>query len=300
MKRVRFRTDEDPRPVMRRRTAPALAVLLCLAPLRGQEAPATRPVSEPLAPFSIDVPPSTARIDMVPIPASPDGAVAPFWLGATEVTWDVYDVFAFGLDVAPGGGAADAVTRPTKPHIPPDRGLGHRGHPVISVTRRAAMEFCRWLSARTGRRFRLPTEAEWEHACRGPGGGRFAGGEDAAFLPDVAWFAANSGGKPHPVRTRGPGPWGLHDMHGNVAEWVFTDAGRRVAMGGSFAEAADAVAAGARAIQDRSWNRSDPNIPKSLWWLSDAPFVGFRVLCEPAPAEEATTRPGQGAKEGDR
>ena len=93
-------------------------------------------------------------------------------------------------------------------------------------------------------------------------------------------LAGNAGGTPHPVGTKAAGALGIHDLLGNVLEWV-TGADGPLTRGGSFRDGADGVQPDSRARQDPSWNSTDPQIPKSRWWLSDAPFVGFRIVREP-------------------
>lgn len=256
----------------------ASVVLHALAPA----APAQQAKDpEPGKPFRQEVAATAYAIEMVPIPASEDGSIKPFWMSRTEITWDVFDVYAFRLDEGePGGEGVDAVSRPSKPYLPPDRGLGHEGYAAISVGFKNAQEFCNWLSARTGRHYRLPTEAEWEHACR-------AGGAESPPLDEIAWHAGNSEGVPHPVGTKKPNAWGLHDMHGNVLEWVVGADGKPVTCGGSWRDPPEKVGCGARQKQDPSWNSTDPQVPKSKWWLSDGPFVGFRIVCDPEPRGKA-------------
>jgi formylglycine-generating enzyme required for sulfatase activity len=198
--------------------------------------------------------------------------VAPFYLGRTEVTWELYDHFAFGLDTVRVTGGAAAIARPSRPYGAPDYGFGHQGYPVISVTREAAAAFAVWLSLRTGHRYRLPTDAEWQRAAD------LAGSEP---LDRLAWHAGNAGAKSHPVTVRPADALGLHDLFGNAAEWVVSADGRRVTRGGSWRDALATVGPHARAVQDDSWNERDPQFPKSSWWLSDAPFVGFRLVREP-------------------
>jgi formylglycine-generating enzyme required for sulfatase activity len=171
----------------------------------------------------------------------------------------------------------DAFARPSKPYILMDRGFGHAGYPAISVSHKGAVEFCKWLAHKTGKRVRLPTEAEWEQAAK-------LGAGAAVPLGDVAWFKDNSELDmritTHPVATKKPDALGLYDVLGNAAEWTTSTAGTGVARGGSFREAADAVTPLARRLDDKSLNRTDPQIPRSVWWLADGGFIGFRVLCE--------------------
>src|SRR5690349_24303786 len=90
-------------------------------------------------------------------------AIKNIWIGETEVTWDLYDIFAFRMDLTPEQNAADfdAENRPSRPYGAPDRGFGHKGFAALSMAHPAAVKFCQWLSAKTGRKYRLPTEAEW-------------------------------------------------------------------------------------------------------------------------------------------
>ena len=91
--------------------------------------------------------------------------------------------------------------------------------PVEQVSWDDAVKFCGAISKRTGKTYRLPTEAEWEYACRAGSTTEYCFGDDEKSLGDYAWHFENSGGKPHPVGRKKPNAWGLHDMHGNVWEW---------------------------------------------------------------------------------
>src|SRR5690606_8434108 len=104
-----------------------------------------------------------------------------FWISATEVPWDVYDVYVFGLDESAATPDADAVIKPSKPYVLPGDSFGHAGFPALGMTPRAAEHFVEWLSAKTGHPYRLLTEAEWEHACG------LATASAAALDDDMAW-----------------------------------------------------------------------------------------------------------------
>jgi formylglycine-generating enzyme required for sulfatase activity len=283
--------------------AAIVGLATCASPQPVAEGPAAAETSEPpeLAPFTELISGTTVTFEMLPIPAGTvtiapgaDGEaepqeveVGPFWMAETETTWDLYDIFMYELDNPDRepSPTADAVSRPSRPYIPPDRGFGHAGYPAISMTRMGAEEFCRWLSAKTGRRYRLPTEPEWIHAA-GPAGSTWFFGDDVAQLDEVAWHARNSRDSTHPVGEKAPNPHGLRDVYGNAGEWIAaatgdaSGGGRRSILGGSFLDEPADCATRSRHEQDRSWNSTDPQIPKSPWWLSDGSFVGFRVVCE--------------------
>jgi formylglycine-generating enzyme required for sulfatase activity len=225
------------------------------------------------------IPGTLVAFEMAPVPGGTvtvggkTVTVAPFLIGRTEVTWDMYDVFELGLDVKAGGGA-DAVARPSRPYGAPDYGWGHAGYPAISIAFPAAQAFAEWLSAKTGKKYRLPTEAEWTLAAQLAAKGRADAGA-------IAWHDGNADAKTHPVGTKKPDALGLFDLFGNAAEWVTTGDDSYVTRGGSFRDPDKGVGPEARSVQDESWNARDPQLPKSRWWLSDGPFVGFRLVREP-------------------
>jgi formylglycine-generating enzyme required for sulfatase activity len=292
------------------------------------------PAADELVPYTETIPGTNLKFEMVPLPGgkfimgSPatekgrgadegpqvEVEIAPFWMGKFEVTWDEYDVFGFQQDLKKkrqmkvdlaaqpaNEKAADAVTRPTPPYADETFGYAREGHPVISITHHAAMEYCAWLSAKTGKTYRLPTEAEWEYAARAGTKTAYSFGADPKLLGDYAWFAGNSQTKPHPVGKKKPNPWGLHDMHGNVAEWVldryrksFYATLKKGAIspvllpgeeeypnpvrGGSWDDPPERLRSAARRASSKEWNRRDPQEPQSIWWLTEATNVGFRVV----------------------
>lgn len=226
-----------------------------------------------------------------------------FWLGQTEVTWNEYEEFYFGgsppdLPVE-SRDRVDAVSRPTPPYGAPDRGWGAGSRPAMSMTYLAAERYCQWLSALTGKSYRLPTEAEWEYACK-------AGDEtepmvDPSALEAIAWSSVNSRKKTQEVALKRPNPWGLFDILGNVSElcsdrydadyykshpptsWPHNPKGpklgnQRVVRGGSFLADSTKLRCSRREHTTRiECLVTDPNEPKSKWWYSDCFHIGFRI-----------------------
>lgn len=224
--------------------------------------------------------------------------VAAFWMQVHEVTWDEYHLFMFATQSGSPGShdVADAITKPTHPYVDMSFGMGIHNYPAISMTQHAANKYAEWLSAKTGEFYRLPTEAEWEYACRAGTTTPYYFGSDSARLGEFAWFKGNSGGRYHQVGTKKPNPWGLFDMAGNVMEWTLDQYApyRRgtfefpwvrpvkpypiAVRGGSWADSADDLRCAARVPSDPSWKRQDPQLPKSIWYETDAQWLGFRLI----------------------
>ncbi len=232
------------------------------------------------------IPGTLVTFEMIAVPAGTTTVagkavqVPAFLIGRTELSWDAYDAYMLSRPDAaekPVTGA-DAVSRPSRPYGAPDYGWGHRGFPAISIARGAAEAFCAWLSTRTGRKYRLPTEAEWVRVAALASGAKPI---TAARMDALAWHGGNAKGTTHASGTRQADLLGLHDLFGNAAEWVVSDDGKNVVRGGSFRDTRQGVGPQARAEQDDSWQERDPQIPKSRWWLSDGPFIGFRIVREP-------------------
>lgn len=278
-----------------------------------------------LAPYSEVIPESDVSIEMVPIPGgtflmgSPveDGnegpqrpvKVGPFWMGAYEITWDQYELFVNeelsgvttikslnGVDIE-----VDAISTPTPMYIDMSFGMGKTGYPAVNMTHYAAVMYAKWLSAKTGHFYRLPTEAEWEYAARAGSETAYYFGDDTSQLDTYAWFEENSDGGYAKVGTKQANAWGLYDMFGNVAEWTTdqyfenyheklegepadnpwfkpTSLYPRSVRGGSWKDDADEIRTTSRQGSSKIWKQRDPQMPKSIWWLTDAPFVGFRLV----------------------
>ena len=131
-------------------------------------------------------------------PQHPARISKPFWLGKHEVTQQQWEA-VMGSN--------------------PSKFAGKPQNPVEQVNWQDCQAFLGKLGARSGRTCRLPTEAEWEYACRAGTASEFCCGDDATELLSYAWFSANAGGSTQPVGRKKPNAWGLHDMHGNVSEW---------------------------------------------------------------------------------
>ena len=224
--------------------------------------------------------------------------ISSFWIGTFEVTHDQFGVF-FRDENLSQGSKVDAVTRPTAQYIDLSWNMGKDGgYPVNSMSVDAAMMFCRWLYEKTGIFYRLPTEAEWEYACRAGSKTTYFFGNDATLLNQYAWTKTNSKGKYQKVGQKKPNAWGLYDMLGNVSEWTLdqydpeyfkvaeekdplikpTKRYPRSVRGGSYLDAPVSMRSAARLHSVLEWNVRDPQIPKSRWWLTDGMFVGFRIV----------------------
>ncbi|MDB5210978.1 MAG: formylglycine-rating enzyme family protein, partial [Sediminibacterium sp.] len=222
-----------------------------------------------------------------------------FWMGAYEVTRDEFDVFLKDENTSQNVDV-DAITRPSPQYIDLSYGMGKEGgYPANSMSQYGALMYCRWLYQKTGIFYRLPTEAEWEYACRAGTSTAYFFGSDSTQLDKYAWYENNSGEKFHKAGEKLPNPWGLYDMLGNVMEWTMdhyesnrynTIAGTdpvvppnpvrypKVLRGGGFNGTAAQLRSAKRVASDPVWNRRDPQIPKSKWWITDAPSVGFRLV----------------------
>ena len=314
-------------------------LLLLVHTALAAEHPAPLPVANSEAKTESEMKPYTeliehsrAKIEMVPIPGgkfnmgSPSGELkrkddegpqhavelAPFWMAKCETTWDAYEVWmsdldlyrrsALGIEANRRDQVAEEfqVSKPTEPYTDMTFGMGQRGYPAICMTQHAARTFCKWLTAKTGRYYRLPTEAEWEYACRAGTTTAYSFGDDPTKLDEYAWFYDNTNEKYGKVGKKKPNPWGLHDMHGNVSEWVldqystdfYGQAGKmsvnplnipttlypRVVRGGGWDDDAAALRSAARKGSSLEWKEQDPQEPQSIWYHTDALSVGFRIV----------------------
>jgi formylglycine-generating enzyme required for sulfatase activity len=321
---------------------PAILLAAHPAPLAVENSEAK--TAAEMKPYTEMIEHTDAKIEMLPIPAgkftmgSPESEagrkadegpqreveISPFWMAKCEITWDAYEVWMADLDIARRSAFGTPATQrdtlaekfqisqPTKPYTDMTFGMGKRGYPAICMTQHACRRFCEWLSAKTGRYYRLPTEAEWEYACRAGTKTAYSFGDEPAELGDYAWYYENSSEKYQKVGLKKANPWGLHDMHGNVAEWVLDQhtksypplAGaaakdplviplteyNRVVRGGSWDADAEACRSASRLASHLDWKQQDPQEPQSIWYFTDALHVGFRVvrpLAEPSPEEKA-------------
>lgn len=319
--------------LMQAKTA-LLALLFCSSSVALAADPAEAKTEKEMKPYTEKITNTDVSFDMVPIPGgefvmgSPadeknreedEGPqvkvkIEPFWMGKHEVTWNEYDIWSFNLDIQrrklmrlksdDKEKAADAVTRPTKPYTDMTFDMGHDGYPAICMTQLAAKTYCKWLSEKTGHYYRLPTEAEWEYACRAGTKTAYSFGDNPAKLDDYAWHYANCNDTYQKIGQKKPNPWGLYDMHGNVSEWVLDQyipdaykkwSGKgtlkspinpttpeklypRTVRGGSWDDDPEALRSANRIASSADWKIQDPQIPQSIWYHTDAIFVGFRVV----------------------
>lgn len=304
-----------------------------------------------MVPYTLRVPGSTVEIEMVPIPGGTfqlgssededgheddegpqvDVNVAPMWVAKYETTWKQYKLFmsmyklfkdlnSRGIRKVDSSNAVDAVTAPTELYDPTfTYELGEDDDmPAVTMTQYAAKQYTKWLSKLTGHQYRLPTESEWEYACRSGSSSAYHFGDDDSQLEDYAWFYDNSDELPHLVGQKKPNAFGLFDMHGNAMELVIDsytedgyelvadkdqpmtsvdsvrwaeEAGNRAVRGGSFQDYPEDLRSAARiGTEDEPWKEQDPNVPLSPWWYTDDPSrgVGFRLFRNYDPMDEET------------
>ena len=274
--------------------------------------------------------------------------VEPCWVGKCEVTWAEYQAYmntyagmkslnSMRVEMKRFGEASeklkplpvvtdylkreeldiDGVTSPTPLYYPDvTYAYGDQpNQPAVSMSQFAARQYTKWLSGITDREYRLPTEAEWEYAARAGTTSAYSFDEGKS-LDDYAWYAENSNDELNIVGSKLPNAWGLHDMHGNVGEFVLdeydaesyaklegaptafaavrwpTQLYPRVIRGGCWFDDPAALRSAARHKNDREWKEEDPNLPKSPWWYTEEPSsgVGFRVFRPLKPMDEATRK----------
>jgi formylglycine-generating enzyme required for sulfatase activity len=254
---------------------------------------AAAPATQPFERYTEEIKGTLTKFEMLPIPGgkfvfSPDGKAAPkaieikrFWIARTECTWNEFDTFSLQLDLPqnqrrfmtdPAG-----KTRPSPPYEAPDRGWGHNGFPAICISPKSAKMYCQWLNDKTNRKYRLPTEAEWEYACRAAGPVVQMNNQQ---LNAVAWFDNNANQTTHQIMGKKPNAWGLHDMLGNAGEWCTpTEGNVPILRGGAYFSKAADVQSTARLPFDPLWQLPNPPPPEN-WWLAVADFAGFRVVRE--------------------
>ncbi len=300
------------------------------------------------ASFTEKIPASTVSFKMIAIPGgkfklgSPENEpyrradegpvkeveLSPFYMAEVEVSWNEFLVFysqtggegrTSDVKSKSAIGEVDAISGPTPPYGQPDQNWGLGTRPAITMRYATAETYCKWLSKVTGKKYRLPTEAEWEYACRaGSQTPYFFEGDPKKYSKDrflnkifgvdttninrYVIYSENSLAKTQKPEQVKPNPFGLKNMSGNVAEfcsdWYAPDAysnlmdgvkdpkgpvsgTEKVIRGGSFkSEPAELRSATRDFTQDEAWMKTDPQIPKSIWWYSDCNMVGFRVVCE--------------------
>jgi len=247
--------------------------------------------------------------------------VGPFYLCTTETTFELFLPYYYETVRSKEEAEAeakrrakeaeklgvDAVSHPTPVYGDVTMGWGGGKRPAAGLTWLNAANFCKWLSKKTGKKYRLPTEAEWEYACRARTKTAFPFGNDPSKLGEYAWFEDNSDEKTQEAAQKKPNPFGLYDMHGNVREWVhdfystkaYAEAPKsnparnptgpqkgtaktahgfaHVARGGAWDSPAKELRSAARAFEEDWWRCEDPQEPKSKWWLPKMAFIGFRV-----------------------
>lgn len=221
-----------------------------------------------------------------------------FYMSETEVTYDQFVLFQIksfdtkASDHSSNDYNLDAISRPTPPYEDFTKGMGKSGgFPAVSLTQQAALRYCHWLYHKTGVFFRLPTEAEWQYAC-------MSGETEVDEIEEIAWIGSDAEAKFHKVAQKLPNSLGLYDMIGNVSEWTLDQyledyiekadvmnpwivpdrKHSRTVKGTSYESSIEDCNCSYRQKSQTRWQMRDPQIPKSVWWNTDSPFVGFRLV----------------------
>lgn len=331
-------------------TADAPNSALGIVKERPAEGPSVEIEGGFMVPYEASIPGTDLTFEMVPVPGgtfkmgSPedeDGRnddegpqfevlVDPMWVAKTEVNWAQYKEFmklyaifkefeAQGKRKVDDKNRVDAITAPTELYDPSfTYEYGEEPEqPAVTMTQYSAQQYTKWLSRVSGQQYRLPTEAEWEYAARAGSTTAFSWGDSADDIDDYAWYFDNADEGALPVGTKKPNAFGLHDMHGNVAEWTvgqYTEDGYAefdkgkpinaidvvkwpetaypcVVRGGSWEMDPEQLRSSARlASEDEDWKEEDPNFPKSPWWFTSDPArgVGFRIFRSYKPLDADT------------
>lgn len=253
--------------------------------------------------FTEHVPGTSISFDMVAIPQS-DSTQA-FFMGKTEVSWNEYKAFLSTTEsegrISNNTSDVDVISGATPPFGDPSQGWGMGKRPAITMTWQAANMYCKWLSQKTGKTYRLPSKKEWMYACNANGTEDFFfGGKVANYKPKrfplslfqksntkineyVIWLENSNKKTALPNQVK-PNHFGLLHMLGNVKEFCSDEIQingktEHILMGGSFNSKPKDLLTDDYTRHDE-WMITDPQIPKSIWWYSDCTDVGFRVICE--------------------
>lgn len=310
-----------------------------LSATRPQRGPYVETDQGFLVPYQTRIPGTEVRFEMIPIPGGTfrfrleglgrnvggegvsevDVVIQPFWIGQHEVTWAEYDEFYALREVfrkltntrtrvVTPTNEVDAVAAPSTLYdeltrYPSAAKIEWPSHPATSMTQYGAKQYTKWLSKLTGDFYRLPSSAEWEYACRAGSNRDYCFGDDPDKLREYAWYADNSNEDTHPVGTKLPNRWGLHDMHGNASEWVLDEYALsleslkrpgvggslfvqwpqqlhpRTVRGGHWDSNADSCRNDSRVGSSKDWHQEEPLIPHSPHWLAGDHdrLVGFRL-----------------------
>jgi formylglycine-generating enzyme len=297
-----------------------------------------------MIPYTYEIERTQIKFEMIPVPGgevtvgSPvtekgrkedegpqfTATLEPYWVAKTELTWGeyktfmrMYDVFkklsGEGIRKVDESNRADAITVPT-PLYEPDHTFEYgddRSQPAVTMTQYSAKQYTKWLSGMTGVEYRLPTEAEWEHAARAGSKTAYSCGDDASQIDEYVNYSGNCTEGAATVGLKKPNAFGLHDMHGNVWEWTIdqynpsgfgdrggkkldwksatawpTEQNSRCVKGGGWQDPPERVRSASRmGSDDEPWKVNDPNVPLSPWWFTADParMVGMRLVRSASP-----------------